>query len=298
MNRRLAVVGLAAAVVIVLAIVAVSRLDLFGPDDPASAACDSPSPQFSDARFAFDHAEVDVTYTCEGAKQAATIYLPVGPGRHPAVVWIHGAGEATRIAFGFPVFQDLVKGGVAVLTYDKRGVGASEGTCCPGDAGHFNLLSADVEGAIRALRANSNIDPARIGLIGASQAGWIAPRAAADTDAALLALASAPTTGERIANRYERLASGAEGPLSRDQISERLKSADVGFDPLPDLERLHIPELWLYGDADDRTPVTESVAILERLKGEGHDVSVKVYPGAGHGLLDTPPTTQRPARIL
>src|SRR5690242_17390778 len=156
MTGRFAVVGSAAAIVIVLAIAAVSQLDLLGPEDPATAACDSPSPQFSDARSAFDHSEVDVTYTCEGAKQAATIYLPLGPGRHPAVVWIHGAGEATRIAFGFPVFRDLVKGGVAVLTYDKRGAGASEGTCCPGDAGHFNLLSADVEGAIGALRANPN----------------------------------------------------------------------------------------------------------------------------------------------
>jgi dipeptidyl aminopeptidase/acylaminoacyl peptidase len=290
MPRRLVVLGIA-AFVIVLAVVAEAEFDPFGPNDPASAVCDAPSPHFGDKRTAANHAEIDVTYSCMGATQAATVYLPDEPRPHPAVVWVHGAGEATRIPSDFPVFQELVEGGVAVLTYDKRGVGASEGECCPGDSGHFNLLTADVEGAIRALRALPDIDPARIGLIGASQAGWIAPRSAVDTDAAFLALASAPTTGERIANRYERLSSGAEGQLSRADIAERLKSSELGFDPPPDLQRLQVPELWLYGDADDRTPVDESVVILDRLKAEGHDITVKVYPGAGHGLLDTPPST-------
>jgi dipeptidyl aminopeptidase/acylaminoacyl peptidase len=291
MTRRLVVFGIAAALVIVLLVVAVVAFDPFGPNDPASAACDAPSPHFGDERTAGTHAEVDVTYSCMGATQAATVYLPEEPRPHPAVVWVHGAGEATRISSDFPVFKELLEGGVAILTYDKRGVGASEGECCPGDSGHFNLLTADVEGAIRALRALPDIDPTRIGLIGASQAGWIAPRSAVETDAAFLALASAPTTGERIANRYQRLSSGAEGQLSRADIAERLKSSEVGFDPLPDLQRLQVPELWLYGDADDRTPVPESITILDRLKAEGHDITVKVYLGAGHGLLDTPPST-------
>jgi len=291
MTRRLVVFGIAAVLGVVLAVVAVVAFDPFGPNDPASAECDAPSPHFGDERTAGTHAEVDVTYSCMGAAQAATVYLPDEPGPHPAVVWVHGAGEATRIPSDFPVVQELLEGGVAVLSYDKRGVGASEGECCPGDSGHFNLLTADVEGAIRTLRALPDIDPTRIGLIGASQAGWIAPRSAVETDAAFLALASAPTTGERIANRYERLSSGAEGQLSRADIAERLKSSEVGFDPLPDLQRLQVPELWLYGDADERTPVPESITILDRLKEEGHDITVKVYPGAGHGLLDTPPST-------
>jgi uncharacterized protein len=291
MSRLLTLVGIAAVVVIGLAVVAVYEFDPFEPNDPASAVCAAPSPRFGDERSAANHVEVDVTYSCMGATQAATIYLPDAPGPHPAVVWVHGAGDATRIPSDFPVFEDLLSGGVAILTYDKRGVGASEGECCPGDSGHFNLLTADVEGAIRTLRAHPDIDPARIGLIGASQAGWIAPRAAVDTDVAFLALASAPTTGERIANRYERLSSGAEGQLSRAEITEQLKATETGFDPLPDLQRIRVPELWLFGDTDEHTPVSESTAILLVLKAEGHDITVKVYPGAGHGLLDTPPST-------
>ena len=290
MDRRVVIIA-AAGVLLALALAAaVILFEPFGPDDPKSARCDSPQPAFGDVRAALGHRELDVRYTCEGAAQSATIYLPLKAGPHPAVIWVHGAGEATRIVYDFPVFADLVRNGVAVLTYDKRGVGKSEGICCPGDEGHFNLLTADVEGAIGALRTLPEINGEQIGLMGASQAGWIAPRAAVEKGAAFLALASAPTVGERVANLYERLSSGAEGQLSRDEIADRLRKSEIGFDPLPYLQRLEVPELWMFGTADDRTPVDESKAILDRLKAEGHDITVVVYPDAGHGLLDTPPT--------
>jgi pimeloyl-ACP methyl ester carboxylesterase len=93
-------------------------------------------------------------------------------------VWVHGAGEASRLGWGGQLLPGLVIAGVVVLSYDKRGVGESEGECCPGDTGHFNLLTADAVGAAQALRTLPEIDPVRVGLIGASQAGWIVPRAA------------------------------------------------------------------------------------------------------------------------
>jgi len=268
-------------------------LNPFGPSfvDPETARCDQAPATFSAERVLTDHHEVDLHYTCEGAVQAATLYLPNGAGRHPALVWVHGAGDAHRIPYKFPLFKSLVQSGFAVFSYDKRGVGESEGVCCPGDSGHFNLLTADVVGAVGALRSRSDIDPHQIGLFGASQAGWIVPRAAVEAHAALLALASGPTVTERTANLYERLASGAEGQLSKDEISRRLANAHPsGFDPLPYLQQLSVPALWEFGTADDRTPVDESIAILDGLKAAGRDVTVVTFPNAGHGLLDTPPS--------
>ena len=299
MGRRVTIIA-AVGVALALAMSAgVLLLKPFGPDDPDSARCDNPPTNFGDVRNAPGHRELEVRYTCEGAAQSATIYLPLDEGQHPAVIWVHGAGEATRIVYDYPVFTELVRNGVAVLTYDKRGVGQSEGACCPGDEGHFNLLTADVEGAMVALRSRPEIDGDRIGLMGASQAGWIAPRAAVEKGAAFLALASAPTVGERVANLYERLSSGAEGDLSRAEIADRLGKSEKGFDPLPDLQRLDVPGLWMFGTADDRTPVDESKAVLDRLKADGHDITVVVYPDAGHGLLDTPPTApDAPADVV
>jgi dipeptidyl aminopeptidase/acylaminoacyl peptidase len=287
------IAAVAAAALSLLGAGAVVAVNLLGPSvvDPETARCDGPPTTFGSERALADHREVDVRFTCEGAVQAATIYLPGGAGRHPALVWIHGAGQASRIPYAFDVFQQLVHSGIAVLSYDKRGVGESEGVCCVGDSGHFNLLTADVVGAVSVLRSRSDIDPHQIGLFGASQAGWIAPRAAVEAHAALLAVASAPTVTERTANLYERLASGEQGRLSKAEISRRLKDAgSPGFDPLPYLKQLTVPGLWEFGTADDRTPVDESIAVLDGLKAGGKDITVAVFPDAGHGLLDTPPT--------
>ena len=293
MRRRPAKVVLAAVLVLVVGVgaVLVGRYIWLAVTDPTSAQCADPAPAPGEQRTAATHRELDVTFTCEGVRLAGTIYLPTGPGPHPAVVWVHGAGEAERLGWGGQLVPGLVQAGVAVLSYDKRGVGQSGGDCCPGDQGRFNLLTADVEGAVRVLRTRDGINPDKVGLVGASQAGWIAPRAANNTHAAFVALASAPTVPERTANLYERLAGGEKGQLSQEEISRRLRQAGPsGYDPLPDLQRMTMPGLWLFGSTDDKTPVEESVAVLDRLKSEGRDISVQVFPGAGHGLLDVPPT--------
>jgi dipeptidyl aminopeptidase/acylaminoacyl peptidase len=293
MSSRPLRLGLAVLLVAVLAggAVPIGHYLWLAATDPGSARCADPARTLGQERTAANHRELDVVFTCEGAQLAGTIYLPAGPGPYPGVVWVHGAGEAARLGWGGELVPGLVRAGLAVLSYDKRGVGQSEGRCCPGDQGHFNLLTADVEGAVRVLRAQNAVNPEKIGLVGASQAGWIAPRAANDTHAAFVALASAPTVSERTANLYERLASGEKGSLSREEISRRLgKAGSSGYDPLPDLQRMTMPGLWLFGSADDKTPVQESVAVLDQLRANRHDITVRVFPNAGHGLLDFPPT--------
>ena len=66
---------------------------------------------------------------------------------------------------------------MASLTYDKRGTGASSG-----DWRHasFSDLVHDVVAAVRFLQRRSDVDASRIGLMGSSQGGWIAPMAAAE----------------------------------------------------------------------------------------------------------------------
>jgi uncharacterized protein len=258
--------------------------------DPPTASCTDPATTFGPTNNLFNHEEVAVHYTCEGAAQSGTLYLPTGPGPHPAAIWIHGAGPAMRLGFG-GVVTLLVNAGVAVFSYDKRGVGESQGSCCPGDNGQFNLLSADAAGAVAALASRPDLSKDEIGFIGASQAGWIAAKAATMTKVAFIALASATPMTERQANLYERLARGDEGKLSSEEISRRIASAGrSGFDPLPLLSRVTAPSLWMIGTADDRIPVPESIALLNQLKNEGRAIEIVTFADAGHGLLDTPPT--------
>jgi dipeptidyl aminopeptidase/acylaminoacyl peptidase len=271
--------------------------------DPETAVCDNPAATFGDPHILSDYQEIEVHFTCEGVTLAGTLTLPLDPGPHPALVWVHGSGEEGRLTYKAPLVQKLVQTGLAVFSYDKRGVGESQGVCCPGDSNHFNLLAADVAGAVNALRSRSDIDPKQIGLLGASQAGWIVPLSVARFDhVAFIALVDAPvvTTGEE--GLYSRL-TGEEGGqasgLSKEEIAQRLKQAGPsGFDPVPFLKQIKVPGLWLYGGEDLSQPVDSDLIILDQLKAEGKDITSVVFPSAGHGLLDVPPTDPKALPIL
>jgi uncharacterized protein len=105
---------------------------------------------------------------------AGTLLVPNTSGPHPGIVLIHGSGPADRYTALFLslLLREL---GIAVLGYDKRGVGESTG-----DWRQATLtdLAEDAIAAVRFLKARSEIDSKRIGVFGGSQGGWIAPLAA------------------------------------------------------------------------------------------------------------------------
>lgn len=279
-----------------LSVTVLLALSACGPsfDDPAAAQCAAPPVSFDQPVDHGTHRAVVVHFTCEGAVLAGTLYLPAGSGRHPAVVWILGGQQTARLTYG-DLVGAFIRGGVGFFSYDKRGGGESQGECCPGDYGHFNLLTADAAGAVNALRSSTDIDPQQIGLVGTSQAGWIVPRAAVQApQVALVALASAAVLPYDQVKAYAELTGGTEGDKpfpSKEEIAKRLRGAgSSGSDPKPSLEQLTIPALWLYGTADREVPVDQSVALLNTLKAQGKDFTIVTFPGAGHGLLDSPPT--------
>ena len=122
---------------------------------------------------------VDVTFESQGDTLAGTIWMPAGEGLFPAMVVVHGSGRATRIAERNAA-RHFSSMGVAVLSYDKRGVGASGGTYVGRNntsRENLELLSDDVVAAVKKMRSTTKIDPDKIGLWGVSQAGWIIPLA-------------------------------------------------------------------------------------------------------------------------
>jgi dienelactone hydrolase len=262
-------------------------------DDPTSTQCPAPPVSLDQPLDLGTHQEVVVHFTCEGATLTGTLYLPEGSGPHPAVIWILGGEQTDRLTYG-DLVGAFTRAGVGFFSYDKRGGGQSQGKCCPGDYGHFNLLTADAVGAVNALRARADIDPQQIGLVGTSQAGWIVPRAAVTSHVAFIALASAGILPYGQVKAYAQLTGGSESDKpfpSKDKIAKRLKDAGPsGMDPKPSLAQLTIPALWLYGTADREVPVDQSLALLNQLKGQGKNFTIVTFPGAGHGLLDSPPT--------
>ena len=111
---------------------------------------------------------------------SGTLLIPPGAGKHAGAVFVHGSGPTER-AYLPELSAMLVRRGVAVLVYDKRGIGQSDGRY-PGESpteDTIDTLSRDAQAAARFLAVQPEIDPKRVGLTGHSQAGWIAPLAAA-----------------------------------------------------------------------------------------------------------------------
>lgn len=118
----------------------------------------------------------------DGIVLAGTLTLPKHIDKPPVVILISGSGPQNRDEelFGhrpFSVWADyLTRHGIAVLRYDDRGVGQSEGT--QKDATSFDF-STDVEAAVEYLQSRNDIDSGKIGLMGHSEGGFIAPMVAA-----------------------------------------------------------------------------------------------------------------------
>jgi pimeloyl-ACP methyl ester carboxylesterase len=254
----------------------------------AVAACggggDKSSARFGETQELGDRREMEVTFGSHGAKLSGTLQVPSAEGKHPALVWVHGSGEEARDSTA-PYFFGLVDPRYAVFAFDKRGVGKSEGRCCPLD---FQLLADDVLAAVDALRSRDDVDDDAIGLLGLSQGGWIVPVAATKSDDvsfAVILSGSAVSVGE------EGLYSGLTGDVGctpstpRATVSKLMREAKPSeFDPRPYLERLEIPVLWLYGANDMSQPVEKDLTVLRPLKRDGKDFDIIVFPDADHAL--------------
>jgi hypothetical protein len=110
---------------------------------------------------------------------AARLLRPPGRGPFPAVVIVPGSVPAHVDTYDLWALF-FASRGFAVLTYDKRGVGASTGTYVRAatDA-NLRALAGDALAGVDWLRRRPDIDAARIGLSGGSQAGWAIAIAAA-----------------------------------------------------------------------------------------------------------------------
>jgi len=142
----------------------------------------APRPQEPKPPFPYQVEPVVYQNPRAGLRLAGTLTYPNGKGPFPAVVLIAGSGPSDRdeSLFGhkpFWVLADyLTRRGIAVLRYDKRGVGASTG-----NAANMTMedYADDALAGVEYLKKRMDVaDPAHIGLIGHSEGGVVAPMVA------------------------------------------------------------------------------------------------------------------------
>jgi len=240
----------------------------------------------------YEYTVSDIEYTSEGATMRGSIWIPDKPGPHPAMVYVHGHGPSLRTEGSF-FARHYAPLGFAFLSHDKRGAGKSEGIYLDSAGGNtslknLTLLSKDLVAGIEYLKSREEIDSEQIGLIGGSQAGWIVPIVATlSKEVRFTILQSGPTVtvGEEIT--YSRLThDGKNSSLTSEEISRRVaERGPYYFDPVPYLNKMTMPGLWLFGEQDKSIPVPESTAILDKLIADDKcDFIYQVFEGANHNL--------------
>lgn len=140
-------------------------------------------PQTPKPPFSYKAEDVKVENKAAGLTLAGTLTLPKGSGPFPAAIMITGSGAQDRdeTLFAhkpFLVIADaLTKAGIAVLRCDDRGTGASTGDFGKATSVDF---ATDVKAQLDYLKGRKDIDAKKIGLIGHSEGGLIAPMVAAE----------------------------------------------------------------------------------------------------------------------
>ena len=237
-----------------------------------------------------------ITFQNGDVTLAGTLDLPAGEGPFPALVTVHGSSPVNRNDRLLLLYSDFfVQHGFAVLRYDKRGaaIGESTGKYLSVGTNDNNLetLADDVVAGVEYVKSLDMIDSTRIGVMGLSQAGWIVPLAASKSDdIAFFVAFSGPvmSVGQEI--YYSELTGDVMGEgsmsLSEALIATESFEGDHGYDPIPTLEVLETPGLWILGGRDNSVPTDLSIKNLDSFIAQGKDFTYIRYPNANHGLRD------------
>ena len=259
-----------------------------------------------------------------GVRLAGSLWRPAGDA--VAGVLMHpGSGPSDRDNDWFfpPIRRHLLEAGIAVCSFDKRGVGGSEGSWL--EAG----IEEQADDLLAALGVFATECPGLpIGLFGHSQGGWVVVEAASRSLPVALVIPSSgggasPARQERysLANKVtagqettealatydavvevirERPTLGAgvarleaEGVPYRnlpgldfmfeDEAIWRLCAEIFAYDPAPALARITAPVLGLLGAADKVNPPEESLAAF-RVAVREDLLEVEVFPDGDHRL--------------
>lgn len=144
----------------------------------------------------FPYRSEEVVYTKNGLQYGGTITIPQNGKKFPAILLITGSGQQDRdeTIFShkpFAVLADaLTRNGFVVLRVDDRGIGNSTGNFATSTSADF---AKDVNASLDYLKSRPEVNDKKIGLLGHSEGGMIAPMvASARKDVKFLVLLAAP----------------------------------------------------------------------------------------------------------
>ncbi|GAA3381726.1 alpha/beta hydrolase family protein [Cryptosporangium minutisporangium] len=270
--------------------------------------------------YALREAQVELSH--DGRTLQGVLARPkTGDGPFGLVVFVHGDGpiDATHETFYRPVWEAFARAGYASLSFSKPGIAGSEGDWL---AQSMADRADETLAAVAWARARSDIDGERIGLWGASQAGWVLPKVAAADRQLQFVIAVSPAINWLRQGRFNLLAELRRDGADERQVDEALRRSDATIGRLR-RGASYQEYRAAVGDAEAMTPArwrfvsknytADAVADLRAMRRTpvllvlaGHDVNVDVaetetvyrqilppttidvahYPDASHSLVD------------
>jgi uncharacterized protein len=192
----------------------------------------------------------ETRFTSDGIELHGKLVMPINGRASAIAVWIEGSNN--NPSTDDSVWQyELARRGVGVFVYDKRGTGASSGTM----TSDFDIRARDTAAAVRAVRRLAP-NVRRVGVVGASQGGWVAPLTATyaqiDFMVAAFAMAEGPIAQDRAVVELQLRQAGygdAELSLARSltTITERIVRSEFteGFEELEQFKIAHSGAPWM-----------------------------------------------------
>ena len=207
--------------------------------------------------------------------------------RYPVVVFVYGGPAAQTVTRAWPARADalfnqyLAQQGFVVFSLDNRGTprrGRDFGGALYGRQGTVEV--DDQLSGVEWLRSQPWVDPARIGVHGWSNGGYMTLMLLARTDAYACGVAGAPVSDWALydthyTERYMGLPAANPDGYRDARVLEHIDGL-VGVDA-PKL-------LLIHGMADDNVLFTNSTAVMSALQQRGQPFELMAYPGAKHGL--------------
>lgn len=287
---------------------------------PVLAGSPRPKPDYSappGAPYTAEEVRVPVTPAVgDTFSLGCTLVVPkAGRPPYPAAITITGSGLQGRDEDLWPsvpgyrpfrqVAERLASAGIATLRCDDRGKDASTGD--PAIATTVDLAN-DTRAQLAWLRGRSEINKARIALVGHSEGGAIGPMVGAEDRGlkALVIMAGPGKIGREILRDQARWPILTDKTLTAADRVVRLAAADSGiqadsaapggwyqwfyhYDPLPTAKRVSQPTLILHGAIDRQVSAGQADTLARAIRAGGNrQVTVQVFPGLNHLFLPSP----------
>jgi uncharacterized protein len=223
------------------------------------------------------------------------VATPSNATKRPGMVLVHGSGTGLSRDKLRPEAEAFARSGIVTLIYDKNPVGYSD------FVRDFSSLADDALAAVRMLRTRPEVDPARVGLWGFSEGGWVVPLAASrSTDVSFLVLVGANGVTPARAQAWSygewlrrQGVSGSALDTVQTTVMRVIRGAglyaEADYDPVPVLERVRQPVLGIWGGHDKQTPPEEGARIMRDSLDRGGNThyTIRVFPNAQHAQRNT-----------